>query len=133
MSNYLETDFCETEQGLDYIFGRMSAIYGAAFLRHWEGVDHELIRQEWANQLGRFLTYRPSMDFAILHLNDDFVPSAIKFRNLCNQGPRIPVKPVETQLIERKMTIHEQIESDRIKAEALAKLAELKKQYYGGR
>jgi len=130
MSSYLETDFCETEQGLDYIFGRMSAIYGAAFLRHWEGVDHNLIRQEWANQLGKILTYRPSMDFAISKLNEEFVPSAIKFRNLCNQGPDIPVKPV--QMIERKMTIHEQIESDRIKTEALAKLAERETQY-GGR
>jgi hypothetical protein len=130
MSNYSETDFCQAEEGLDYIFGRMSAIYGAAFLRHWEGVDHNLIRQEWANQLGRFLTYRPSMDFAIDKLNEEFVPSAIKFRNLCNQGPEIPVKPLPQ--IERKLTIHEQIESDRIKTEALAKLAEMKKQY-GGR
>ena len=130
MSNYSETDFCQAEEGLDYIFGRMSAIYGAAFLRHWEGVDHNLIRQEWANQLGRFLTYRPSMDFAIDKLNEEFVPSAIKFRNLCNQGPEIPVKPLLQ--IERKLTIHEQIESDRIRTEALAKLAEMKKQY-GGR
>jgi hypothetical protein len=130
MSNYLETDFCQAEEGLDYIFGRMSAIYGAAFLRHWEGVDHNLIRQEWANQLGRFLTYRPSMDFAIDKLNEEFVPSAIKFRNLCNQGPDIPVKSLPQ--IERKLTIHEQIESDRIKTEALARLAEMKKQY-GGR
>ena len=130
MSNYLETDFCQAEEGLDYIFGRMSAIYGAAFLRHWEGVDHNLIRQEWANQLGRFLTYRPSMDFAIDKLNEEFVPSAIKFRNLCNQGPEIPVKPLPQ--IERKLTIHEQIESDRIRTEALARLAEMKKQY-GGR
>ena len=130
MSNYSETDFCQAEEGLDYIFGRMSAIYGAAFLRHWEGVDHNLIRQEWANQLGRFLTYRPSMDFAIDKLNEEFVPSAIKFRNLCNQGPEIPVKPLLQ--IERKLTIHEQIESDRIRTEALARLAEMKKQY-GGR
>jgi hypothetical protein len=72
------------------------------------------------------------MDFAIGHLNEEFVPSAIKFRNLCNQGPRIPAKPVDKLFIERKMTIHEQIESDRVKAEALAKLAELRKQY-GGR
>jgi hypothetical protein len=72
------------------------------------------------------------MDFAIAHLNEEFVPSAIKFRNLCNQGPTIPRKPVDSFLLERKMTIHEQIESDRIKAEALEKLAALRKQY-GGR
>jgi hypothetical protein len=34
--------------------------------------------------------------------------------------------------IERKKTLHEQIEADRVKAEALEKLAQLKKQF-GGR
>jgi hypothetical protein len=33
--------------------------------------------------------------------------------------------------IERKKTLHEQIEADRVKAEALAKLADLKKQFKG--
>jgi hypothetical protein len=34
------------------------------------------------------------MDFAIAKLDGEFIPSAIKFRNLCNQGPHIPVKEV---------------------------------------
>jgi hypothetical protein len=67
------------------------------------------------------------MDFAISKLNEEFVPSAIKFRNLCNQGPDIPNKPMVQ--IERKKTIHEQIETERVKKEALAKLAELRKQW----
>jgi hypothetical protein len=46
---------------------------------------------------------------------------------LCNQGPQIPIKPLVQ--IERKKTLHEQIEADRVKAEALAKLAQLKNQY----
>jgi hypothetical protein len=46
---------------------------------------------------------------------------------LCNAGPNIPVKPVVK--IERKKTLHEQIEADKAKAEGLAKLAELKKQW----
>lgn len=129
MSNYLETDFCTQDQGLDYIFGRMMAIFGAPFNRHFDGLDPEFVRQEWKNQLGRFLTYRPSMDFAIAKLDGEFVPSAIKFRNLCNSGPEIPVKPLVQ--IERKKTLHEQIEAERVKAEALAKLADLKKQFRG--
>ena len=67
------------------------------------------------------------MDFAISKLNEDFVPSAIKFRNLCNQGPDIPTKPMVQ--IERKKTLHEQIEAERVKKEALTKLAELRKQW----
>lgn len=127
MSNYLENDFCTADQGLDYIFGRMMAIFGAPFNRHFDGLDPEFVRQEWKTQLGRFLTYRPSMDFAIAKLDGDFIPSAIKFRNLCNAGPEIPVKPLPR--LERKPTLHEQMQADKVKAEALAKLAELKSQY----
>jgi hypothetical protein len=127
MSNYSATDFCTQDQGLDYIFGRMTAIFGAPFNRHFDGLDPEFVRDEWKTQLGKFLTYRPSMDFAIAKLDGEFIPSAIKFRNLCNAGPEIPVKPLPR--LERKPTLHEQMQADKAKAEALAKLAELKSQY----
>ena len=126
MSNYLETDFCTQDQGLDYIFGRMMAIFGTPFNRHFDGLDPDFVRQEWKNQLGRFLTYRPSMDFAIAKLDGEFIPSAIKFRNLCNSGPVIPHKSLPT--LERKQTLHEQIATEKAKAEALAKFAEFKSQ-----
>ena len=127
MSNYSETDFCTQDQGLDYIFARMMAIFGTPFNRHFDGIDPDFVRQEWKNQLGRFLTYRPSMDFAIAKLDGEFIPSAIKFRNLCNAGPEIPVKPVVQ--IEHKKTLHEQIQSDKAKAEGLARLAALRKSF----
>ncbi len=127
-----ENDFCDPDSGFDYIFGMMNAIYGSRFITHWQDVDPNLVRQTWKQYLGRFLTYKPSLDFALGKLDKDFPPSAIAFRDMCNQGPSIPVKPLTAVLIERKKTIHEQIESERIRAEALAKLAELKKQY-GGR
>ena len=121
MSNYLQND-CTQDEGLDYIFGRMSAIYGAAFLRHWEGIDLNLVREEWQRQLGNFLTYRPSMDYAIDRLGGDFVPSAIKFREFCNAGPVVPryelqithdPKPVDPEVV----------------AEAKRKLAELRSRW----
>lgn len=127
MLNYLEADFCTQDQGLDYIFARMMAIFGTPFNRHFDGIDPDFVRQEWKNQLGKFLTYRPSMDFAIAKLDGEFIPSAIKFRNLCNSGPEIPVKPMVQ--IERKKTLHEQIQADKVKAEGLAKLAELRKAF----
>jgi hypothetical protein len=127
MSAYLETDFCSPDDGLDYIFGRMMAIYGASFARHFDGVDPSLVRQEWKKQLGTFLTYRPSMDFAIDSLDGDFVPSAIKFRNLCNAGPEIPVKPVPQ--ITRQRTQAEIAATEAAKAKARAMLEELKAKY----
>lgn len=129
MSTYSEADFCTPDQGLDYIFGRMMAIFGATFNRHFDGIDAGFVRQEWKKQLGSFLTYRPSMDFAIEKLDGEFVPSAIKFRNLCNTGPAIPRKPV--MAIEKQLTQKEKAEIERNKKIALEKLAELRKQYKG--
>jgi hypothetical protein len=126
MSNYSETDFCTKEDGLDYIFAVMGATYGAAFNRHFEGMDLDLVRTVWANALGGFLTYKPSLRHAIKLLPPDFPPSAVKFRDFCNSGPHIPVKPVLK--IERQPTLHEQMATQKAKHEALAKLAELRKQ-----
>ena len=124
MSNYLETDFCTKDEGLDYIFGRMLAIFGASFNRHFDGINPEFVRDEWKNQLGRFLTYRPSMDYAIDRLDGEFVPSAIKFRNLCNAGPNIPVKPVLQ--IEKQITQAQKDVIEQHKAKARDWLAKMK-------
>lgn len=124
MSSYLETDFCTPDEGLDYIFGRMLAIFGASFNRHFDGIDPGFVRDEWKNQLGRFLTYRPSMDYAISKLDGEFVPSAIKFRNLCNAGPDIPVKPVLR--IEKQMTEAQKQVIEQHKAKAREWLAKMK-------
>ena len=127
MSVYLATDFCKPDDGLDYIFGRMMAIFGSSFARHFDEVDPQLVRQEWKKQLGNFLTYRPSMDFAIDNLDGNFVPSAIKFRNLCNAGPEIPVKPALQ--ITKQRTQAEIAATEAAKAKAKALLAELKGKY----
>lgn len=125
MSNYSEADFCSVDQGLDYIFVYMGSIYGAPFNRHWEGMELSVVRQVWQETLGVFLTYKPSLDFALKKMNEDYPPSAIKFRNLCNSGPRIPVKPV---LLITKQRTKAQIEATEIaKAKAKALLAELKR------
>ena len=92
MPTYSPTDFCSKDQGLDYIFGRLGAIYGAAFTRHWESVDLSMVRQAWGDLLGIYATYKPTMDFALSNLGK-FVPSAIEFKELCQQAGRIPDKP----------------------------------------
>jgi len=128
MSNYSENDFCSDEDGLDYIFAKLGAIYGATFTRHFDGMNPELIRTVWKEQIGKFLTYRPSMDFAIQHLNSDFIPSAIKFRDLCNAGPNIPTNQIK---LEHKPKEFNQAEYDRAKAEGLEKMQELRKMFKG--
>jgi len=85
-----QNEFCDADSGFDYIFTRMNAIYGGGFARHWDGVDMATVRIEWKRQLGNYLTYRPSMDYAIDRLKGEFPPSAITFREFCNAGPDLP-------------------------------------------
>ena len=127
MSNYSEADFCSPDDGLDYIFARMGAIYGASFVRHFDGIDPDLVRQVWKEELGRFLTYKPSMDYAMRRLSGDFVPSAIKFRDFCNAGPHVPRKPEETIAYAPNPKL-----SEAIKREHMAKYAEFKRSIKAG-
>ena len=118
------TNFCETDYGFDYIFGRMNAIYGNDFSRKWDGIDANLIRNEWIVTLGSFLTYKPSMDYALAHLDPARPPSSLQFRKLCQDGPVIPPKEPLVQ-IDHKAPQY----SEKAKQEALAKLAELRKEF----
>lgn len=112
MSDYLASNFCSKEHGLDYIFGKMGAIYGASFTRHFEGVDPNMIRDTWKEILGIYLTHKPHMDFALNYIDKTFPPSAIAFKELCSQAGRIPIKPEAT-------ITHQKLDSE-IKAEAKA-------------
>ena len=122
MSNYSDKDFCTPDQGLDYIFGKMGAIYGASFTRHWDGVDLGLVRDTWKEMLGIYTTYKPTIDFALNSMDKSFVPSAIAFKDLCSQAGRIPIKPERTIIYQKTQAEINQAEID--KEIAIAKLRE---------
>ena len=89
MSNYLIINPVNPEDGLDYIFAKMSAIYGQTFLRHWTDVDANIMRQVWTEELGNYLKSKSTLDKALKKMNGDFPPSAIKFRELCKESTDI--------------------------------------------
>ena len=120
MSNYWD-------EGLDYIFGKMGAIYGATFTRHWEGVDTQLVRDVWGEALELYLTNKPSLDYALKYMNPDYPPSALAFAKLCNSGPSIPQE--ETLQIEKQYTEEQRIQIKADKEKALEKLKELREQW----
>lgn len=119
MRDYQASDFCSIENGIKYIFARMGAIYGAAFTRHWEGVDEVVTRETWGDILGRYATYKPVMDFALAHVGK-FVPSAVEFKELCAQAGGIPDKP--QTLITKQPTTEERVAIAKAKGEAMAKI-----------
>ena len=122
MNNWRAEDFCTAEQGLDYAFANMSAIYGQTFTRNFAGIDPKVVRAAWLNQCGHLLTYRPALDHALRHMSADYPPSAIKFRYLL-AATTIPERPVP-QLVVIK-TEAEKAESKRLGDEARAALRAL--------
>jgi len=129
MSNYSDDNYCSKEEGLDYVFAYMSAVYGSSFDRHFEASEPAMVRKVWMDIIGGFLTYKPSMDFAFEHLHPDFPPSAIKFRDLCNSGPSIPIRGVVQ--IEHNPTPVDPEELKRVREEGLRKLKELRSTFKG--
>ena len=122
MPIYSQTDFCSIDQGLDYLFGRMSATYGAAFSRNWDNIDPSLVRQTWGYILDNYATYRPCMDFALQHMDKTFPPSALAIRDLCSQAGGIPDKP--HSMIEQQPTEIEKVVTQKAKDDALAMIKE---------
>jgi hypothetical protein len=118
--DYSASDFTTPDNGLDYVFGKMGAIYGASFTRHWDNVDPSLIRQTWKDLLGVYCTYKPTLDFALNSMNTKYIPSALEFKELCSQAGRIPVKPEAT--ITHQRTQEELAKIAIAKEEALAKI-----------
>jgi hypothetical protein len=68
------------------------------------------------------------MDFAIQHLNSEFIPSAIKFRELCNLGPSIPTKQLKLQ---NNPTPFDPVKHEKAMAEGIKKMRELRKMFKG--
>jgi hypothetical protein len=122
MFEYNKADFCEPEQGIKYLFAKISIIYGSKFNSHWEGIDQQSILQTWAELLGVYATYRPSMDFAIRNMDKNFIPSALAVFELCKQAGRIPDKP--HSMITKQATAAELIQAQIAKNEALRKIRE---------
>jgi len=119
--SYSETDFCKADFGVKYIFAKMSIIYGSVFRNHFGDTDRQSVIDTWADILGVYSTYRPSMDFSLNNMDAKFIPSALAFRDLCRQGPRIPSKP--HTLITKQPTQAEVAMTAKAKNEALDLIA----------
>jgi hypothetical protein len=72
-------------QLVDVIFGRMLARYGSAWLAKWAHVPLEAVRADWAEQLDNYGLV--SINHGLMHLPEDFPPTAAQFRRICNGRP----------------------------------------------
>jgi hypothetical protein len=121
MTEYKESDFMSQEDGIKYVFNMFSIIYGSKITTHWGGMNVQNVMDVWKGMIGNYLTYRPTLDFAIQNLDSKgFVTNPMAFKELCSQAGRIPIKPERT--ITHQKTQKEIDEAIKAKEEALVKI-----------
>ena len=121
MNEYRESDFCTQEEGIKYVFKMFTIIYGNKIANHWGGMNVNTVMSTWQGMIGNYLTYRPSIDFALKNLDSKgFITNPMAFKDLCSQAGRIPIKPERT--ITHQRTQEELIALEKQKEEALQKI-----------
>lgn len=77
---------------VDAIHTRLLVRYGAKWLNLFAGVDMDLVKQDWARELGRIPA--ASIKRALDSLPEDYPPNVSQFRALCigppDEKPAIP-------------------------------------------
>ena len=74
---------------IDRLFMRLSATWGNAFLRQYDGMSVEDIKAVWEAELGGFLSSKKHMEmiaWALANLPERPM-NVIEFRNLCRRAP----------------------------------------------
>ena len=78
-----------SDRWVERIFARLMVRYGVAFLRKWDGIDLELVKQDWARRLGGFSDNSAALAFGLEHL-PELPPTVDQFAEICRKGPGRP-------------------------------------------
>ena len=73
-------------KAIDRLFERLSATYGAQWLRQWQDVPMTDVKTAWAHELGTFGNSLHRLAWALENLPAR-CPNVIEFKNLCRQAP----------------------------------------------
>jgi hypothetical protein len=79
---------------IDALFARLTVRYGSAFLNRWTsvGVDLDLVKADWAQELAGFNQWPEAIKYALEHLDAEKPPTAQQFRAIALKAPR-PDRP----------------------------------------
>ena len=77
---------------IDALFSKLTLVYGQAFLRQWEGIPIEEVKNEWAEELTGFQQSPHSIRHGLENVNPDRPPNVLQFKALCIKAP-VQAKP----------------------------------------
>ena len=72
---------------VDKIFEKLTLTYGQQFLARWRDVDLELVKMDWARELGGFEQKPEAIAYALQNLDDDKPPTVLVFRTIALRSP----------------------------------------------
>ena len=92
---------------IEAIFTKLAVRYGAAWLRQWDGVDMELVKADWADELAGFKENLEPLRYALRHLPDR-CPNVAQFRALANSCPlpefkQLPAPKADERVVAEEM------------------------------
>lgn len=76
-------------QWVEKIFTKLILVYGMDFLRRWEGIPIAEVKTDWAYCLSGFVDHPQAIAFALENLPDSRPPTALEFRSICRQAPKV--------------------------------------------
>lgn len=73
---------------IDALFTRLNSFYGERFVNMWKTTDLEIVKQEWADGLGKFdtATLKAALEYFRDHIPKDraaFPPTLPEFISIC--------------------------------------------------
>lgn len=73
---------------VDRIFAKLTVAYGHRFLSMYSGVDLNLVKADWAEELAGFQQSPNAISHALGILPSDNPPNVFQFRDLCRKAPQ---------------------------------------------
>lgn len=75
---------------IEDIFAKLALTYGRDFVAQYEGLDLDLVKANWAHELGGFESHPQALALALQNLPSDRPPNVLQFRALCRRMPLPP-------------------------------------------
>jgi hypothetical protein len=72
---------------VDKIFEKLTLVYGQQFLARWRDVDLELVKSDWARELGGFEQKPEAIAYALQNLDAEKPPTVLVFRAIALRSP----------------------------------------------
>lgn len=70
------------ESVIEKLLSKLALTYGVRFNDQYVGMDSDMVRRNWAKELGD--VSREGIDYAFANLPDKYPPNVLEFRKLCH-------------------------------------------------